>query len=90
MPALAPQPSLVAGPTFLLSHGRWVQSMRPAAALLKFVLPYNHDKHPSVRYLDGDLFLPVWGPRTTSETRLLVTEPDKVRSGSWPRRSKSM
>ena len=42
--------------------------------MLKFRLPYV----PPVgftEYLDGDLFLPVWDGRTTSESRLVVTDP---------------
>lgn len=45
--------------------------------MLKFCLPYDHEKHPTVRYLDGDIHLPIWGPRTTSETRLVVVDVDK-------------
>jgi hypothetical protein len=50
----------------------WVRLLDPAAALLKFRLAYDHVKHPSLEYLDGDLYYPVWGPRTTTECRLMT------------------
>lgn len=59
---------------------RWVHLMRPRAAMLKFCLPYNADKQPAVDYLDGQIYLPVWGPRTTSESRLFVTDPTSTRT----------
>ena len=51
---------------------RWVVAMRPRACMLKFRLPYTAG---TTRYLDGTLVLPVWGGRTTSETRLVVRAP---------------
>ena len=51
---------------------RWVVAMRPRASMLKFRLPYTAG---TTRYLDGTLVLPVWGGRTTSETRLVVAAP---------------
>eukprot|EP00602_Paraphysomonas_sp_CaronLab_P007511 CAMPEP_0185020390 /NCGR_PEP_ID=MMETSP1103-20130426/2993_1 /TAXON_ID=36769 /ORGANISM="Paraphysomonas bandaiensis, Strain Caron Lab Isolate" /LENGTH=413 /DNA_ID=CAMNT_0027551259 /DNA_START=149 /DNA_END=1387 /DNA_ORIENTATION=- len=44
--------------------------MKPAASMLKFRLPWTEGV---TRYLDGKLFLPVWGPPTTTECRLVVT-----------------
>jgi len=49
----------------------WYQILAPKAALLKFRLPWNDEKS---EYLDGTLYLPVFGPQTTTECRLLVTE----------------
>jgi hypothetical protein len=60
----------------MMLQKEWVKLMRPAGASLKFRLPYLRSKCPSVRYLDGRLYLPVWGGRTTSESRLFVTDPD--------------
>eukprot|EP00052_Salpingoeca_macrocollata_P032262 m.5236 g.5236 ORF g.5236 m.5236 type:complete len:617 (-) comp3447_c0_seq1:31-1881(-) len=57
---------------------KWVQIMRPKASMLKFRLPYP-PPDGNTEYLDGDLYLPVWGGRTTTETRLVVTEVDKRR-----------
>lgn len=57
---------------------QWVKLMRPKAAMLKFRLPYpskNSGETDSTTYMDGDIFLPVWGGRTTTETRLVVTDP---------------
>jgi len=55
---------------------RWVQIMRPKASMLKFRLPYVDPGEESAtsEYLDGDMFMPVWGGRTTTETRLVVTD----------------
>eukprot|EP01047_Picozoa_sp_COSAG01_P013956 COSAG01_NODE_669_length_14379_cov_292.353011_3_plen_582_part_00 len=50
----------------------WVRAMAPAASMLKFRLPYAKGV---TEYLPGDVWFPVWGPRTTSESRLIVTEP---------------
>jgi len=64
----------------MMMQMKWVKMMRPKAAMLKFCLPYDHDKIPMVRYLDGSIHLPIWGPRTTSETRLIVVDPDSERN----------
>jgi hypothetical protein len=61
---------------------QWVRVLRPAAAMLKFRLPYATESKGDTEtstYLDGDVFLPVWGGRTTTETRLVVTDP----VGGW-------
>ncbi|KJE91348.1 hypothetical protein CAOG_02492 [Capsaspora owczarzaki ATCC 30864] len=48
---------------------QWTEILRPAAAMLKFCLPYSAGH---TEYLDGDLHLPVWTGPTSSETRLIV------------------
>ena len=53
---------------------RWVDLLRPKRALLKFRFPYTEG---STESLDGEMRLPVWGPQTTTECRLLVTPPRK-------------
>ena len=62
---------------------KWVKTMKPRASMLKFRLPYPSGKvgaaRETTRYLDGDIMLPVWGPRTTTETRLIVTDPESER-----------
>lgn len=67
-------------------QSKWVKTMKPKASMLKFRLPYPSGKVGSARettvYLDGDIMLPVWGPRTTTETRLIVTDPDSEREYS--------
>jgi len=50
---------------------RWVKLMRPYKSMLKFRLPYVAG---SSTYLKGELRLPVWGPQTTTEVRLIVDE----------------
>lgn len=47
----------------------WVRVLRPAKAMLKFRLPYAAG---STQYFDGEIHLPVWGPRTTTEARLIT------------------
>jgi hypothetical protein len=61
---------------------KWVQTMRPTASMLKLRLPYpqRNSAGGETRYLDGDILLPVWGGRTTTETRLVVTDPDSLRT----------
>lgn len=48
---------------------RWFRLMNANAAMFKFCLPYTKG---TTTYLKGKLFLPVWGGRTTTETRLVV------------------
>lgn len=62
---------------------QWVKLMRPKAAMLKFRLPYTDKCAPdytATHYLNGDVYLPVWGGRTTTETRLIVTDPVRTQS----------
>ena len=47
----------------------WVLKMNPDFSMLKFRLPYVPGSTP---YLSGRLKLPVWGPQTTTEVRLIV------------------
>lgn len=44
--------------------------MNPVASMLKFRLPWNSTGN--TEYLDGKIFLPVWGRQSTTETRLVV------------------
>jgi Poly A polymerase regulatory subunit len=48
---------------------RWVRILKPSKSMLKFRLPYVPG---ATEYLAGELLLPVWGPQTTTETRLVV------------------
>ncbi|GIQ84406.1 poxvirus/kinetoplastid-type cap-specific nucleoside 2-O-methyltransferase, partial [Kipferlia bialata] len=54
----------------MVAQQRWYELMRPAAAMLKFRLPWAS---PSMPYLDGKVMLPIWGPQTTTESRLIPT-----------------
>lgn len=48
---------------------RWFALMQPVAAILKFRLSWKPGKTP---YMHGKILLPVFGPITTTESRLLV------------------
>lgn len=64
---------------------RWTQIMKPVASVLKFRMPYK----PGVtKYLDGRIHFPIWSGRTSSESRLVVTQEDLAKplreySHSW-------
>lgn len=49
----------------------WHMIMRPLRSMLKFRLPWTNG---TTRYLAGEIYLPVWGPITTTETRLITHE----------------
>jgi len=55
---------------------RWHEIMRPMLTSLKFRLPWPGmgvaDADNQVEYLDGDIHLPIWGPRNTTESRLVI------------------
>ena len=53
----------------MLIQQEWVKIMKPRYSMLKFRLPWNEE---SIEYLDGKLYVQPWGPRTTTETRLIV------------------
>lgn len=48
----------------------WHQALNPVASLLKFRLPW--DLEPVTHYLEGEIWLPVFGKALTHEARLLV------------------
>lgn len=50
---------------------RWHLLMRPAKSMLKFRLPWPQGSRSL--YLNGMVLLPIWGPQTTSECRLVPT-----------------
>lgn len=50
---------------------QWHMLMRPLRSMFKFRLPWAAG---CTEYLDGDVYLPVWGPITTTETRLITKE----------------
>lgn len=47
----------------------WHRLLNARASMLKFRLPWDGGK---TTYLDGDIYLPVWGRETTTECRLVV------------------
>lgn len=52
------------------SQMRWIDIMKPQMSMLKFRLSWKPGK---TRYLAGDIYLPVWGPITTTESRLVCS-----------------
>jgi len=57
------------------SQARWFRNIGAAAGLLKFRLPFVTDDPASrtlVKSLKGDICIPIWGPPSTTECRLLV------------------
>jgi cap2 methyltransferase len=53
----------------MCAQARWHSILRPFKSMLKFRLPYAPGR---TKYLKGDLYLPIWGPVTTTECRLVV------------------
>jgi hypothetical protein len=48
----------------------WYFIIKPKAGMFKFKLPWNNDK---TEYIDGDIYLPVYGSQSTTESRLITT-----------------
>ncbi|KAH3759324.1 poly A polymerase regulatory subunit [Pelomyxa schiedti] len=48
---------------------KWHLSLEPKASMFKFRLPWATGMTP---YLKGQIFLPIWGRETTTESRLIV------------------
>ena len=57
----------------------WHERMLPVMTSLKFRLPWDMPRGATVEYLDGDVYLPVWGRTSTTECRLFV---DRARHGA--------
>lgn len=51
----------------------WVLRIKPYGAMFKFRLLFDDNY---TKYLYGDSYLPVWGPLTTTETRLICNKDD--------------
>jgi len=49
----------------------WHNIMKPAKSMLKFRLSWKPGK---TLYLKGDIYFPIWGPITTTESRLIPSE----------------
>lgn len=47
----------------------WYDILQPDAAMFKFRLPWDNTK---TTYLEGKIYLPIFGPKTTTETRLWI------------------
>ena len=48
---------------------RWMRIMKPVCSMLKFRLPWSGGR---TMYAKGEIRLPIWGPITTTESRLIV------------------
>lgn len=58
---------------------RWHTIMKSKRSMFKFRLPWDNQ---CSEYLDGDVYIPIWGPRNTTESRLITREgePGAVRT----------
>ena len=60
----------------MLAQQRWHEIMSPVLTSLKFRLPWPSmgvvGANNQVTYLDGEIHLPIWGPRNTTESRLVI------------------
>jgi len=50
---------------------RWHTLIGSRRSMFKFRLPWDQE---CCEYLDGDVYLPVWGPQTTTESRLVTKD----------------
>jgi len=58
---------------------KWHDLSRPVMGMYKFRLPYAVDETAGMDYMDGDIWLQLWAPTTSTETRLIVpTNYDEV------------
>jgi hypothetical protein len=60
-----------------IAQMKWHLLMKPRASMLKFRLPWGKG---TTDYLDGQILLPIWGPQTTTESRLVVLKDATIRS----------
>jgi len=52
----------------------WVEIMKPRYSILKFRLPWEDKDY---LYLDGKIIIQPWSPQSSTETRLIVSDPLK-------------
>lgn len=59
---------------------KWAQILMPTVSMVKFKLPYGDviSVPTTTVYPKGDNYLPVWGRQTTTETRLIFTDPNDL------------
>lgn len=73
--------------TDLIRQAAWVRTINPVASSLKLRLPYVTDperKGSEFKYLWGPVFVQPWGPRQSTECRLI---PVKDRTGDYVEKS---
>jgi cap2 methyltransferase len=64
---------------------KWYYLLKPRKSMLKFRLPYveqESDCDACSTYVNGQVFLPIWGPQSTTECRLVVDGPNAA-TKSW-------
>ena len=59
----------------------WVRIIKPYVSLLKFRLPWLESDQP-YEYLDGQVYVQPYAPGNSTETRLLVTDPESNKTYS--------
>jgi hypothetical protein len=72
-----------------LLQQKWVEAIKPTKSLLKFRLPYNErfvpDEFKQFNYLDGIVFRQQFASPSSSETRLVPSDPNA--DGIYPKRN---
>ena len=61
---------------------QWAINIKPLGAMFKFRLSYESG---TMEYLYGDNYLPIWGPVSTTETRLICNKDD---TNNWTKKIK--
>jgi cap3/cap4 methyltransferase len=56
----------------MMAQATWFEILQANFGMLKFRLPYSTDRWHLPNYLEGEMLLPIWGPLTTTECRLIV------------------
>ena len=64
----------------MTSQMDWHRLLGAKRSILKFRLPWDKGV---TNYLDGDIYLPVWGPQTTTECRLITNPYYPLRTISY-------
>lgn len=64
---------------------KWHDIIQPEASMLKFRCPFYNVKNDTIEdrkyeYLDGDIYLPVWGKVETCECRLVVRRGNEIKA----------
>jgi len=72
---------------FMDRQREWYYAMSPHISMLKFKCEYvSSDDQSVLSYMDGALYLPVWGKVCTTETRLIIDGPNAKEKSYMPRK----
>lgn len=66
----------------MMAQQQWHEIMQPSMCSLKFRLPWDRPLEETCQYLQGAIYLPVWGRTSTTEARLFIDA--RVHSGYVP------